>query len=49
MQPEVCNEHKATGSNDRSGNRATAGIGAAVCDDGYCIPHTVVDFKKGEG
>lgn len=49
LQRDVCNEHKATGSSDRSGNRLVAGIGAAVCDDAFCIPHTTVDFRKGEG
>ena len=44
-----CSNHKAINlPNSVKKNRDVTGIGAAVCKHGYFLPHSVVDFHKGE-
>ena len=48
-QRSECNNHKAVNqANSVKKNRDVTGIGACVCKHGVVIPHSVVDFHKGE-
>ncbi|KAH9908829.1 uncharacterized protein BXZ73DRAFT_109735 [Epithele typhae] len=49
-QKSTCNAHRAVlGANKKKANLETTGIGAAACSrHGFFLPHTCVDFQRGE-
>ena len=48
-QRSHCSNHKAVNqANAIRKNVDVTGVGACACKHGFFVPHTVVDFKKGE-
>jgi hypothetical protein len=48
-QRSTCHDHCAVNSvNKNSGHLESTGIGATACIHGAFVPHSIVDFQKGE-
>jgi Kyakuja-Dileera-Zisupton transposase len=48
-QKSSCHDHRAVNNANRhSGHLESTGIGATACIHGAFVPHSVVDFQKGE-